>query len=148
MGTDEEVMPFITSANVACGAHAGDEATMRRTIDLALAHGVAVGAHPGYRDPASFGRVALDVPRDALVADLVAQLELLRRIAHERGARLAHVKAHGALYNRGERDDAVAGAIAEAVRSFDDDLVLFAPAGSAMERAAARLGLRVAREAF
>lgn len=148
MGTDEELMPFITSANVACGAHAGDEATMRHTVALALAHGVAIGAHPGYRDPANFGRVALDLPREALVADLVAQLDLLRRVAHERGARLAHVKAHGALYNRGERDDAVAGAIAEAVRSFDEDLLLFAPAGSAMERAAERLGLRVAREAF
>jgi 5-oxoprolinase (ATP-hydrolysing) subunit A len=148
MSTDEELMPFITSANIACGAHAGDAATMRRTVELALAHGVAIGAHPGYRDPAGFGRVALEIPHDELVSDLTVQLELLRRIAHERGARLAHVKAHGALYNRGERDDGVAAAIARAVREFDEDLVLFAPAGSAMERAAAGLGLRVAREAF
>ena len=141
-------MPFITSANIACGAHAGDEATMRRTVELAMARGVAIGAHPGYRDPANFGRVALEVPRNELIEDLIAQLELLRRIAHEQGARLAHVKAHGALYNRGERDDEIAGAIAEAVRSFDEDLVLFAPAGSAMRRAAERIGLRVARETF
>lgn len=147
-GTDEELMPHVTSANVACGAHAGDEATMRRTIDLALVHGVTIGAHPGYRDPASFGRVALDIGRDDLLADLLAQLSTLRAIAHAAGARLAHVKAHGALYNKGERDDGIAGTIAEAVRSFDEDLVLFAPAGSAMHRAAERLGLRVAREAF
>lgn len=148
MSTDEELMPFITSANIACGAHAGDEATMRRTAGLALAAGVAIGAHPGYRDPASFGRVALDITPGALARDLTAQLDLLRRIAHEQGARLAHVKAHGALYNKGERDEAVASVIAEAVRSFDRDLVLFAPAGSAMERAAERIGLRVALEAF
>jgi UPF0271 protein len=147
-GTDEELMPHITSANIACGAHAGDEATMRRTVELAMRHGIAIGAHPGYRDRANFGRVALDIPREALIADLRTQLETLRGIAHAAGARLAHVKAHGALYNQGERDGAIAGAIAEAVRSFDEDLLLFAPAGSAMQRAAERLGLRVAHEAF
>lgn len=141
-------MPHVTSANVACGAHAGDEATMRLTVELARRHGVAVGAHPGYRDPASFGRVALDIPRDELLADLREQLELLRRVAGEAGVTLAHVKAHGALYNQGERDEAVAATIAEAVRSFDDDLALFAPPGSAMARAAGRLGIRVAREGF
>lgn len=147
-GTDEAIMPFITSANVACGAHAGDEDTMRRTIELALAAGVAIGAHPGYRDPANFGRVPLAMSREALLADLKAQLETIRAIAGAAGARLAHVKAHGALYNSGERDDGVASVIAEAVRAFDEDLVLFAPPGSAMEKAAGRLGIRVAREAF
>jgi len=147
-GTDEELMPHVTSANVACGAHAGDEATMRRTSELALRHGVAVGAHPGYRDPANFGRVPLDIGPAALLADLREQLATLRRVAHESGVALAHVKAHGALYNGGERDDAVAATIAEAVRSFDEDLLLFAPPGSAMKRAAERLGVRVAREGF
>ena len=107
-GADEEIMPYVTSANIACGAHAGDEATMRATVALALRHGVAVGAHPGYRDRASFGRVALDLEPDALLADLLAQLRALRLVADEAGAGLAHVKAHGALYNRGERDAAVA----------------------------------------
>ncbi|MDE3194289.1 MAG: LamB/YcsF family protein [Chloroflexota bacterium] len=147
-GADELIMPSITSANVACGAHAGDEETMRRTIALAKEHGVAVGAHPGYRDRASFGRVALDLTRDELLADLKVQLEAIRGIADAAGVKLAHVKAHGALYNRGERDDAIASIVAEAVRRFDADLVLYAPPGSAMERAAKALGLRVAREGF
>jgi UPF0271 protein len=121
---------------------------MRRTVELAVAKGVAVGAHPGYRDPANFGRVAIEMSREALLDDLRKQLEALREIAHAAGARLAHVKAHGALYNTGERDDEIAGAIVEAVRAFDEDLVLFAPPGSAMEREARRVGIRVAREGF
>lgn len=141
-------MPSITSANVACGAHAGDEATMRRTIALATEHRVAVGAHPGYRDKANFGRIALDMARDELLADLRVQLEAVRLVADAAGVKLAHVKAHGALYNRGERDDGIAATIVEAVRAFDEDLVLYAPPGSAMERAAREAGLRVAREGF
>ncbi len=141
-------MPSITSANIACGAHAGDDATIRRTIELALHHKVAIGAHPGYRDKANFGRVPLDMSRDELIADLRSQLETLRAAADAAGTRLAHVKAHGALYNQGERDDGIASAIVEAVCAFDEDLVLFAPPGSAMERAARRVGTRVAREGF
>ncbi len=147
-GSDDEIIPQVSSANIACGAHAGDADTMRRTVELAVEHRVAIGAHPGYRDPANFGRVALDIAPEALQDDLRTQLEALRRIAHAAGARLAHVKAHGALYNKGERDDAVAAVIVEAVRAFDEDLVLFVPPGSAMERAARRLGIRVAREGF
>lgn len=147
-GTDEAIMPLITSANVACGAHAGDEATMRATVDLAVRHGVAIGAHPGYRDRASFGRVALDLPPEALLADLRTQLEALRAVADAAGAKLAHVKAHGALYNRGERDEGIAVTIVEAVRDLDEDLLLFAPPGSALEAAARRVGIRVAREGF
>ena len=147
-GGDEEVMPHVTSANVACGAHAGDDATIRRTIELALRHSAAIGAHPGYRDLANFGRVALEMAPDALKADLVAQLETLRAIAQAAGAKIAHVKAHGALYNQGERHEGIATTIVEAVRSFDEDLVLFAPPGSAMAAVAGWLGLRVAREGF
>lgn len=147
-GSDEAVMPHVTSANIACGAHAGDEQTMRRAVALALSNKVAIGAHPGYRDPANFGRIALEIAPEELLADLRAQLEALRAVAHRAGARLTHVKAHGALYNKGERDDGVAGVVAEAVRAFDEDLVLFVPPGSAMERAARRLGLAVAREGF
>jgi UPF0271 protein len=147
-GADDEIMPSITSANIACGAHAGDETTMRRTVQLALERGVAIGAHPGYRDPANFGRVALDVTPDALVLDLHKQLDTLRRIVMEAGARLAHVKAHGALYNKGERDERIAAVIVEAVRSFDEDLLLFAPPGSATAEAAKKVGMRVVREGF
>src|SRR5438552_19196622 len=99
-------MPHITSANVACGAHAGDAQTMRTTVALALDHRIAIGAHPGYRDPANFGRTALDISPDALLDDLARQLDDLRVVAFAAGARIAHVKAHGALYNQGERDDA------------------------------------------
>lgn len=147
-GADEAIMPAITSANVACGAHAGDLGTMRATVRLALGHGVAIGAHPGYRDPANFGRVPLDLPRAALFSDLVTQIEGLQGVADEAGARVTHVKAHGALYNRAERDPEVASVIAEATRTVGADLVLFAPPGSAMEAAARAVGLRVAREGF
>lgn len=147
-GADEAIMPQVTSANIACGAHAGDLATMRRTVTLALAHGVAIGAHPGYRDPANFGRVPLDLPRAALLSDLVAQIEALQGVADEAGTRVTHVKAHGALYDRGERDPEIAGVMADAVRMVGADLVLFAPPGSAMDAAARAVGLRVAREGF
>lgn len=147
-GADESIMPHVTSANIACGAHAGDLATMRRTVKLALEHGVAIGAHPGYRDPANFGRVRLDLPRAALFSDLVAQIEALQAVADEAGARVTHVKAHGALYNGGERDPEIAGVIVDAVRTVGADHVLFAPPGSAMETAARAVGLRVAREGF
>lgn len=141
-------MPHITSANVACGAHAGDAQTMRTTVAMAVDHRIAVGAHPGYRDPANFGRTPLEMPPEALLADLARQLDELRVIASGAGARIAHVKAHGALYNQGERDDTIAALIVEAVRRFDEDVVLFAPPGSAMERAARNAGIRVAREGF
>ena len=147
-GTEAAIMPLITSANVACGAHAGDETTMHDAIALARRHGVAVGAHPGYRDPASFGRRALDIAPDELLRDLRAQIETLRRVADRLSMPVVHVKAHGALYNRGERDGAVAAVIARAVRETDASLVVFAPPGSAMERAARDSGLGVAREGF
>lgn len=147
-GSDASIMPHVTSANIACGAHAGDEATMRATIELARTHGVAIGAHPGYRDPASFGRVPLDLPDDVLEQDLRLQIEKLRALARRAGATVRHVKAHGALYNRGERDERTARVIVAATAAVDPALVLLAPPGSAMERAAAGAGLRLAREGF
>lgn len=147
-GADELIMPSITSANVACGAHAGDAATMRRTVELALRHGVAIGAHPGYRDRKNFGRLAIDLTRQELLDEIRSQIEELRAIAHGAGARVSHVKAHGALYNRAERDADTARAVTDAVRETDEDLVVFAPPGSAMEAAARESGLRVAREGF
>jgi UPF0271 protein len=147
-GTEREIMPFITSANIACGAHAGDERSMRETIQLAIANKVAPGAHPGYRDPASFGRNPLDIPPDALIADLVIQIDTLRAIARSEGTDLAHVKAHGALYNTAHDNESVAAAIVDAVKRTAPDLVLFVFPGSAIERAARAEGLRVAREGF
>lgn len=147
-GTDEAIMPLVTSANIACGAHAGDEETMRATVELALRRGVTIGAHPGYRDRANFGRVAVEMPHQALVEDLRAQIEALRGIAADLGALLTHVKPHGALYNRGERDPDTAGAIVAAVRAVDPALVLVAPPDSAMHVAAALGACAVAREGF
>jgi UPF0271 protein len=147
-GTEREIMPLITSANIACGAHAGDERSMRETVQLAIANNVAPGAHPGYRDPAHFGRTALEMPASALTADLVIQIEALRAIARAEGTDLAHVKAHGALYNAAQRDVGVADAIVRAVRHAAPDLLLFVFPGSAVERAARAEGLRVAREGF
>src|SRR5207248_11343143 len=111
-------------------------------------HHVPAGAHPGSRDPARFGRVALDVPPDDLSADLVLQIETLRAIALSEGSDLVHVKAHGALYNTAHHDERVASAIVSAVRRAAPDLVLFVFPTSAAERAARTAGLRVAREGF
>ena len=147
-GADAEIMPLVTSANIACGAHAGDEAMMETTVALALRHRVAIGAHPGYRDAANFGRTPLDIPAEALHADIRAQLEALRAVAARAGGLVTRVKAHGALYNQGERNDAVAGTIARAVADVDPRLVLVAPPASAMARAAEKAGLRLAREGF
>ena len=147
-GTEREIMPSITSANIACGAHAGDERSMRETVLLAVANGVAVGAHPGYRDPANFGRTALDIPADELITDLAAQIEALRAVARALGTDLAHAKAHGALYNTAQHDLGVAAAIVAALERSAPDLVLFVFPGSAVERAARAAGLRVAREGF
>ena len=148
--TEAALMPLITSVNVACGAHAGNDATMRTTIELAVANGVAVGAHPGYPDRERFGRVALDMPEAELTESLRRQLETLAQIAARAKARVTHVKAHGALYNQAERDERVAATIVAAIRAAEGarEAVVFAPPGSAMQRAAAAAGMTVAREGF
>ena len=148
LGADAAVMPHISSANIACGAHAGDTAVMRRTMRLAVAHGVACGAHPGFADLAGFGRREIPTsPSEA--GDLVLyQLGALSAIAATEGVRLQHVKAHGALYNMAGRDRALAEAIAAAVAAFDRSLVFFGLAGSGMLEAGRKAGLRVAAEGF
>ena len=145
---DAELMPLVSSANIACGAHAGDEETMRRTIALALRHGVAIGAHPGYADRENFGRTEQNLP-PAAVGELVrGQLIALQRLAAEQGAALTHVKPHGALYNQAARDPALADAIAAAVAEVDPSLVLFGLAGSHSLAAAEARGLATASEVF
>lgn len=149
-GHDAEIMRFVTSANVACGAHAGDERTMRETVEMALKNGVSIGAHPGYPDRANFGRLPVTMDALALIEEVAAQVRALREIAAAAGTRLAHVKAHGAMYNQAERDPAIASAIASGI--FDDargaSLLVFAPPGSAMLERALAMDLRVAREGF
>ena len=148
MGQDEALMTSITSANVACGFHAGDPSVMRRTIALAKAHGVAVGAHPGFPDLVGFGRRELQAtPRE--VEDFVLyQVAALAGIAAAEGVTLQHVKAHGALYNMAVRDRPLADAIARAVASFDRSLVLLGLPDSELLRAGEAHGLPIAAEIF
>jgi UPF0271 protein len=142
-GQDAELMPLITSANIACGAHAGDDVTMRATVELALKCGVAVGAHPGFVDRESFGRKEQALTACALHDLLTWQIEALRELGTVR-----HVKPHGALYNQAAKDRAMAEVIAEAVYESDPSLILFGLAGSELLRAGRERGLRVASEVF
>ncbi|HEY8513917.1 MAG TPA: 5-oxoprolinase subunit PxpA [Candidatus Binatia bacterium] len=145
---DAEVMPFVTSANVACGAHAGDAATMRATVLLARAHGVAVGAHPGFPDRAGFGRTITTRSPEEIERLVVEQVERLAAIAARQGVTLAHVKPHGALYNLAAVDDEVADAVARATARVLPGTRLFGLAGSrGLERARAA-GLVAVAEAF
>ena len=148
LGDDRALLNSITSANVACGYHAGDPGVMRDTVRLAKASGVAVGAHPGFPDLVGFGRRNMAAsPRD--VEDFVLyQVGALAAIAAAEGVRLQHVKAHGALYNMAVRDRALADAIARAVAAFDRSVILFGLPGSELLRAGEAAGLRVAAEAF
>jgi UPF0271 protein len=141
-------MPWLTSASVACGFHAGDAGSMRVTVGVARRYGVAVGAHPSFADREGFGR--LEQPTTAQeVEDLVAyQIGALAAIAAAQGVRLQHVKPHGALYNMAARDDTLASAIARAAAAVDRSLVLFGLSGSALIAAGVRAGLRTASEVF
>jgi UPF0271 protein len=148
-GTDAQLMPLISSANIACGAHAGDESTMRETVALARRHRVAVGAHPGYPDRENFGRIPVAMTHDELSEEVARQIRALRRV--EPDLRITHVKAHGALYNQAERDASIAKAIVAGVKrvfATPTDVAVYAPPGSAMVEAALRAGLRVVREGF
>ena len=147
-GRDEQLMPLITSANIACGAHAGDEATMRAALALARRHGVAAGAHPGYADRENFGRVERPVTPEEVRALVFGQVRLLQGLAAAAGIRLAHVKLHGALYNQAARNTLLAAAAADAVYEADPRLVYFALAGSPGATAARAAGLVVAEEVF
>jgi len=146
--TDEALIPLVTSANVACGLHAGDEHTMRATVALAQRYGVAIGAHPGYDDREGFGRRPMHLTAAAIQDLLLDQLGALDATARAAGAIVSHVKPHGALYNQAETDDPLAAAIIAAVRAFDPTLRLVGRAGSAMARAAAALGHPFTPEAF
>ena len=148
IGADADVLPHVTSANVACGGHGGDPSVMRRTVRLAVDCGASPGAHPGYADLMGFGRrdIAMD-PQE--VEDLIVyQIGALAGVAAAEGARLGHVKPHGALYNRAARDRPLAEAVARAVRAVDDRLILFGGSGSCLVEAGEAHGLRTAAEVF
>ena len=148
MGQDAEVMPWITSANIACGFHAGDFSTMKHTVLLAKKHDVAIGAHVSLPDLQGFGRRELRVTADEAYAMTLYQIGALAAFAGAAGTRVAHVKPHGALYNMAAKDAELAGAIARATRDFDKDLILVGLAGSELPRAGAAIGLQVAHEGF
>jgi len=147
-GSDEALMPLVTSANVACGFHAGDQASMRVTVRLARRHGVAVGAHPSYPDRASFGRERMARHPADVAGDVTAQVRALLAICGDEGVPLTHVKPHGALYNAAAGDRALALAIAGAVRAIDPGLAVVCLAGSAMAEVVRAAGLTCVEEAF
>ena len=141
-------MPLISSANIACGGHAGDAESMREAVALAIEHGVAIGAHPSFPDREHFGRQEMHLPARELHECIVAQIESLAKVAAAAGARRHHVKPHGALYNMAARDAALAATVVAAIRSVDPSLLLFGLAGSALLVVAERLDLRAISETF
>lgn len=147
-GDDAAILPYISSASIACGFHAGSPETMQRTVALCLRQGVAIGAHPSHADREHFGRVAHPLAPEAAYALTLYQVTALDGFVRAAGGRLHHVKPHGALYNQAARDAALADALARAVRDHDPGLVLYGLSGSALTAAGERLGLRVAHEAF
>jgi len=147
-GAQEALLRSITSANVACGGHAGDEQTMRATIEQAMRAGVAVGAHPGYPDRENFGRLELEMSAEAVANSVYEQVRALAEVAAKCGARLVHVKPHGALYNQAVKNRELAEAIAKGVVRFSKDLVLMGLAGSPMLDVFREAGFAVAAEAF
>lgn len=148
-GADDGVLlPYLTSVNIACGGHAGDEETMARTVEVAKRLHLAIGAHPGYPDRSSFGRRELELPEAQIEEAVISQVRALERIAAAQGSPLSHVKPHGALYNQAARDERIARAVARALRSLNPELRLIGLAGSILLEAGRRGGLRTAAEAF
>jgi 5-oxoprolinase (ATP-hydrolysing) subunit A len=146
--TQESLMPFFTSINVACGGHAGDEESMSATIEQALRWKVAIGAHPGYPDRGNFGRLEMNLSAEAIAESVCKQVRTLAEVAARCGARVTHVKPHGALYNQAVRDRAIAAAIAEGVAQWSRDAVLIGLAGSPMLDVFRGAGFSIAAEAF
>ncbi|MEX1186515.1 MAG: 5-oxoprolinase subunit PxpA [Gemmatimonadaceae bacterium] len=147
-GSDEELLALVSSASIACGAHAGNERTIRATIDAALERGISVGAHPGYADRSGFGRIETGATPAEIRELILGQLDVFAAACAAAGAAFSHVKPHGALYNRAMGDPGAAESIARAVVAFDSSLVVMCMDGSELARAATAAGLGVAREAF
>ena len=148
LGHDAKIIPFVTSINIACGAHAGDPMVMKRTVELALAHKVKIGAHPGYPDMQGFGRRKMNLTPDEVEAYILFQIGALDAFVRVAGGSLQHIKPHGALYNQAAKNRSLADAIAHAVAAYNNDLILIGLAGSALLEMGKKYGLRVAAEAF
>ena len=148
IGNDAKIMPHITSANIACGFHAGDPMTIAQTVSLAKRHNVAVGAHPGFPDLMGFGRREMRLTPEEVKNCVIYQVGALQGFAKTVGIELQHVKPHGALYNMAAEDEKLSKAITEAAKALDPRLIMFAPPNSASAKIAAEAGLRVAYEFF
>ena len=146
MGFDEEVIKFISSANIACGFHAGDPVWMKRTVELAEQHSVGVGAHPSFPDLNGFGRRSMDLSAEEVKSDMIYQIGALKSFT--KNNKLQHVKPHGALYNQAVNDEVLARSICEAVLEVDSDMILVALSGSRWVEIANEMGIKVAREIF
>lgn len=147
-GNDVALMDHVSSVNIACGFHAGDAATMRQTVEAAIAKGVAIGAHPSYPDLQGFGRRAMSLSANEVYDIVLYQVSALKGICEASGGKLRHVKPHGALYNHAAKNAETARAIAEAVRKIDPDLILFGLSGSDYITIAEKVGLKCASEVF
>jgi UPF0271 protein len=148
IGNDAALMPYINEANIACGFHAGDGYTMRETVALCIRHGVKMGAHPSYLDRENFGRKEIEMSPEEIYLLVKKQIETLNQIVKTAGGKLNHVKPHGALYNTSAKNEAVAKAIAKAVKDVDAGLVLFGLKNSLSIAAGKEMGLKTAEEAF
>jgi UPF0271 protein len=148
LGYDEEILPYITSANIACGFHAGDAGTMRKTVKLAIANNVSIGAHPGLQDLIGFGRRKMDISPQEAYDIVVYQIGALEGFVQSEGGKLRHVKAHGELYNMAATNAKLAEAVAEAVYKVNPELILFGLAGGELLKAGKRIGLRTGSEVF
>jgi len=148
MGHDASIMPFICSANIACGFHAGNEETMKQTIGLCIEYNVAVGAHPSFYDRKNFGRTEMNLSANEIYDLIILQLRTIDKIANEQGKKLSHIKPHGALYNMSAKDQEIAAAIARAIKDFNEELILFGLSGSYSIMQAKAFGLKTASEAF
>ncbi len=148
VGNEALLMPYIHSANIACGYHAGDAATMERVVDLCLQHNVHIGAHPSFPDRENFGRTAMQLSLIDIHRLVTEQLEILNRVIIKKGGKMHHVKPHGALYNMAAKETPIAHVIARAVKNFDSSLMYYGLSGSVMIDMAKKEGLRTASEVF
>ncbi len=147
-GNDEQIMPYISSCNIACGVHAGNISTMRTTVLLAKKHGVKIGAHPSFPDRENFGRKDMFIPKSILKSQIINQIRALKEIVEDEGLELHHVKLHGALYNMGAKFNEIAMAVIEAAQSVDKNLILYIPYRSLIARKAQSLSAPYFYEAF
>lgn len=148
IGNEAAIMPFISSANIACGMHAGDEYTIKKTIELALANDVAIGAHPSYDDRANFGRVSQYLSLLDLAEIIAEQINLFEKVASPMGCNIHHVKLHGAMYNDCAKDEAYSKIVAQTIYAINPDLFIYGLSGSHAIKEALKIGLPYANEAF